>query len=107
MITHHDNSVAKALLDLFPNIGLDKSLLWTKTVKCMSSSCSLVVTLIFFVGLFLFADVYLITHISVWHEEAFRRKMFESYAKENGFDPLNAEMWHQQEKSKLMAMKVH
>ena len=41
-----------------------------------------------------------------WHEEKFRRKFFENYAKENGFDPLIAENWAHQPRQKILAKRV-
>lgn len=35
-----------------------------------------------------------------------RRKVFEIYAKENGFDPLHAENWYSQPHAKMKAIRV-
>ena len=35
-----------------------------------------------------------------------RRKFFETYAQERGFDPLNAENWYQEQIPRIMATKV-
>jgi hypothetical protein len=45
-------------------------------------------------------------HFLAWHKSQYRRGILENYAKENNFDPLNAAMWHQQVKTKVMATKV-
>lgn len=37
----------------------------------------------------------------------FRKKFFESYAQDNGFDPLIAENWYLQPRPKIMAYKVN
>eukprot|EP00026_Physarum_polycephalum_P001627 Phypoly_transcript_01629.p1 GENE.Phypoly_transcript_01629~~Phypoly_transcript_01629.p1 ORF type:complete len:1030 (-),score=139.53 Phypoly_transcript_01629:75-3164(-) len=72
VIRYHKNSVTKALVDLFPTIGLQKSKLWIKpSIK----------------------------------EKANRRKFFENYAKENGFDPLNPEKWYSQPNKKILLVK--
>jgi hypothetical protein len=48
----------------------------------------------------------LILKIALWHKEEHRRKFFENYASENGFDPRRPENWHTQPKEKIMAYKV-
>lgn len=35
-----------------------------------------------------------------------RREFFEKYAKEEGFDPLNAEKWYSQSTDNIIARKV-
>jgi len=61
VMSYHGGSVARTLLDLFPNIGLKQS-----SFKLFS-----------------------------WAEDSGDvKQFFESYAKENGFDPLVAENWH-------------
>jgi hypothetical protein len=35
-----------------------------------------------------------------------RRKFFENFAAENGFDPLNPRNWHSLPREKIMAAKV-
>jgi hypothetical protein len=41
-----------------------------------------------------------------YNDRANRRRYFEDYAKENGFDPLVPENWYMQPKFKLAAKKV-
>jgi hypothetical protein len=36
-----------------------------------------------------------------------RRKVFELFAEENGFDPLQAENWYSQSRDKLLSIKVN
>jgi hypothetical protein len=36
---------------------------------------------------------------TVWHEPDARRKFFESYAKQKGFDPLIPENWYKQSRN--------
>jgi len=54
IISYHKDSLSKALMDLFPNIGLDKMHLWYKSTKyfCLSGYLSLCVIL--FLALCLF-----------------------------------------------------
>eukprot|EP00026_Physarum_polycephalum_P018830 Phypoly_transcript_20577.p1 GENE.Phypoly_transcript_20577~~Phypoly_transcript_20577.p1 ORF type:complete len:206 (+),score=32.24 Phypoly_transcript_20577:67-618(+) len=69
VLHYHLNSLPKALLELFPNIGLDR-----QTLK------------------------------GLWRE-ANRRKFFEDYAKQHGFDPLNPENWYTEPVEKIMAVR--
>jgi hypothetical protein len=41
-----------------------------------------------------------------WNNAAARRKFFEDYAKENGFDPLDPNNWYKISRYKLMALQV-
>ena len=41
-----------------------------------------------------------------WESTESRREFFESYAKENGFDPHYHENWYSQSRSKIIARKV-
>jgi hypothetical protein len=42
----------------------------------------------------------------MWHKMKNRRRFFEEYAKENGFDPLNPKNWYSQPRKKIEAKKV-
>ena len=44
--------------------------------------------------------------VHAWHNIENRRKFFESYAKENGFDPNSAKAWLLQSKQKILEAKV-
>jgi len=72
VVQHHGGSLSKALLDLFPGIGLDKS-------ELKSSRR--------------------------WTDAGNRRKFFENYAKQCGFDPLLAENWYSESLLKIKSMK--
>jgi len=72
VLRYYNTSIAKALTDLFPNIGLNLSLLR--------------------IG-------------PSWPDRENRRKVFENYAKANGFDPLNPECWYTQTKFRVSSMK--
>eukprot|EP00026_Physarum_polycephalum_P000813 Phypoly_transcript_00814.p1 GENE.Phypoly_transcript_00814~~Phypoly_transcript_00814.p1 ORF type:complete len:797 (+),score=105.00 Phypoly_transcript_00814:1557-3947(+) len=70
VLYYYNLSISRALISLFPEIGLNKSKKW-----------------------------------EFWLESAKIRRIFENYAKEQGFDPLVATNWYEQPKSKLMGMK--
>jgi hypothetical protein len=93
---YHNGSVAKALLDLFPNIGLNAeklriSLRMLKFYNKIVSlpSFSLLITLVKFRNI------------------DNRRKFFENYAKEQGFDPRDPNNWYSQSTDKIITTLVH
>lgn len=43
---------------------------------------------------------------AVWNDTRNRKKFFEDYAKENGFDPLVPENWYNQPRDKINTFKV-
>eukprot|EP00026_Physarum_polycephalum_P002991 Phypoly_transcript_03000.p1 GENE.Phypoly_transcript_03000~~Phypoly_transcript_03000.p1 ORF type:complete len:301 (-),score=32.11 Phypoly_transcript_03000:189-1091(-) len=45
------------------------------------------------------------SHHNLWSDPANRRKFFENYAKDNRFDPLQAEKWYLQSIFRIMAFK--
>lgn len=94
---HHKDSVTQALLDLFPEIGLEKSK--------MSPYSMFLVSEFAFIYFYLFY-IYLFPFLGVWHDFKARRRYFENYANEQGFDPLNAEGWQSQPLEKILAAKV-
>ena len=49
---------------------------------------------------------YVILFLGSWKSVGSRRKFFVSYAKANGFDPLVAEHWYSQSRTKIDAVKV-
>lgn len=83
--------MSQALLDLFPNIGLDKA-------RFISKSILLIINWLIVLLIRQFEDA--------WHEEDNRRKFFEDYAAKNGFDPLDPNEWYKQSIDKLTATKV-
>jgi len=72
VIPFHRYSVGQALVELFPEIGLQKSLF---------------------------------TSQHRWNVSVERRNFFESYAKQNRFDPLIPENWYNVSTKKLLAKK--
>jgi hypothetical protein len=77
------------LLSLFPNIGLEKEKLRKLSI------------------LHIFRSIFFVNHqIGLLRNPGHRRAFFEKYAKENGFDPLQAANWYLQPTEKIMATKV-
>eukprot|EP00026_Physarum_polycephalum_P000948 Phypoly_transcript_00949.p1 GENE.Phypoly_transcript_00949~~Phypoly_transcript_00949.p1 ORF type:complete len:1118 (+),score=84.56 Phypoly_transcript_00949:49-3402(+) len=72
LLFYHSDSVSKALIDLFPDIGLDKKM---------------------------FNARYRVDEI------ANRKKFFETFAHINKFDPIVANNWYSQSRSKIMAFQ--
>src|SRR3978361_633346 len=85
VIFYHKHSVAKALLDLFPNIGLDKTKFQTKR-NCMPR---IYLFLFFYLPICLF-----LIFPAHYSNRSNRRKAFEDYAYKNGFDPRTPENWY-------------
>eukprot|EP00026_Physarum_polycephalum_P012597 Phypoly_transcript_12920.p1 GENE.Phypoly_transcript_12920~~Phypoly_transcript_12920.p1 ORF type:complete len:356 (+),score=59.55 Phypoly_transcript_12920:23-1069(+) len=73
VMSYHSQSITKALLTLFPTIGLERSKLPARQ--------------------------------SLWEKIDARRKFFENYAKDHGFDPLKPENWYKQPRDKILATK--
>ena len=99
MLSYHGNSLAQAIQDLFPDIGVDKTKLQDRT-RMLLLSLLLPAYFTFFFLLILFSSV-------LWNREEARRKFFEDYATENGFDPLVPKNWYKQARDKIMAAKVY
>eukprot|EP00026_Physarum_polycephalum_P014508 Phypoly_transcript_15030.p1 GENE.Phypoly_transcript_15030~~Phypoly_transcript_15030.p1 ORF type:complete len:154 (+),score=25.93 Phypoly_transcript_15030:3-464(+) len=72
VIIYHNHSASQALVDLFPDIGLDKRKF---------------------------------TRQNYWDLAENRRKVFENYAKNSEFDPLQQLNWFSQPKEKVLAFK--
>ena len=100
ILSFHKGSLSKAISDLFPSIGIDKA----KFINpCMSFY--LFVTSSFI--LYFILSPFLMLFLVLWQDKQNRRRFFEKYAKENGFDPLVANDWSLISKKHLMATKVH
>eukprot|EP00026_Physarum_polycephalum_P001387 Phypoly_transcript_01388.p1 GENE.Phypoly_transcript_01388~~Phypoly_transcript_01388.p1 ORF type:complete len:627 (+),score=98.80 Phypoly_transcript_01388:211-1881(+) len=147
VISYHKGSVAQALQDLFPNIGLDPSQIktrtrvwqkkenrrkffenyakahgfdplkpenWLKQSKEDIMAMEGAPRVIFYhenspakALMDLFPDIGLTIPWSTnnWNESLNRRKFFEKYAKDQGFDPLNAGDWYKQSIPQMLATK--
>lgn len=89
----YSGSVSKALLDSFPDIGLEKEKLRT---RCMHYSL-----LIMFIIL-----LFIIIIIAEWYQVENRRAFFVNYANNNRFDHLNPINWYEQPVEKILANEV-
>ena len=103
VLPHHKNSIKRALLDLFPSIGLDSSKFQFKSKEPPITFCRIFVIIRSFSP----QALILCYLASPWNEIDTRRKFFESYAEENRFDPKSAVDWYIQPRNKLMACKVY
>ena len=115
VLMFHNNSIPNALLELFPNIGFEKS----KFVKTCTSHLILHLHLhlhvhIYDVLVFGCLCLYLclslhylhVTYSVNWHKEAQRQKFFENYAKRHGFSPYSPEDWYKQSRAHIRQEKV-
>ena len=103
VLFYHDGSFRKALLDLFPNIGLERSKF--QKIRCMlpSLSLSLFPCSCLFRPPLLFVIVFV---IDAWSKPEVRRRMLEQYARKNKFDPLVADNWYMQCALRIQLSKV-
>ena len=94
-------------MDLFPNIGLEKSKLWDKGMTPSSPPSSILFFMFYFL-LFLisFQDIFLISFSALWYDRSYRRKYLEHVAKTHGFDPLVATNWYSFPREKFIQVKV-
>lgn len=90
VISHHQNSVTQALLDLYPEIGLNKSSL-LQPVLSMSHSLTFQKLSYFVLG---------------FESVESRRQYFENFARTHNFDPLKLENWSDKIKESLLSLKV-
>lgn len=89
----YNRELIDALVDLFPNIGLD---------PCKFAEPSIL------------SLYYTLQHTydilgkkNYWDSKDNRRKFFEEFAKSNNFDPLSSEQWNSISKSQILQLKVH
>ena len=109
MLSYHGKSIARALLELFPNIGLDKtkfvqrkSLLVHLSPFLLFSSSSLSLSSSFYLKLLICSSL----HLGPWSDSNKRRKFFEDFAKSHGFSPLNPHTWYTISRNRILAQKV-
>jgi hypothetical protein len=76
-MSFYSRSVAKALLDIFPEIGMDKAKIHAQCMSCAGVWC-----------------IFLLSNADSRHNISIKRKFFENYAKDHGFDPLMAANWY-------------
>lgn len=92
VIYYHNENLSQALLDLFPDIGLQQH----KFYLCMSINC--------FIMILNYFDVF---HKGGLHTSANRRKFFVDYALQNGFDAEIPDNWYNQPKERIMSAQVY
>eukprot|EP00026_Physarum_polycephalum_P002873 Phypoly_transcript_02882.p1 GENE.Phypoly_transcript_02882~~Phypoly_transcript_02882.p1 ORF type:complete len:833 (+),score=72.23 Phypoly_transcript_02882:121-2619(+) len=78
VLFYHQNSASRALLDLFPDIGLNQDKLWPEKLS---------------------------QNTLMLHVKAKSIQIFEKYARENRFDPLNPSAWVSQTKKRVLSNK--
>ena len=93
MALHHNHSISRALVDLFPDIALDISKLNQRMHLPLPS-------------LFIFYIVLLFVLFSAWIDVGKRRRFFEAFASDNNFDPTDPEAWYLHW-TKLWSLKVY
>jgi hypothetical protein len=87
-LLYHDRSVTKALLDLFPNIGLDKyKIPVPSTLPSIYPPSFNIQT-------------------DEFRKTKARIKFFEDYARAHKFDPLVATNWYTQPREELYSFRV-
>lgn len=50
--------------------------------------------------------IHFYNHLAPWSGHEQRRKVFEDYARQSGFDALLPDNWHKESYDKIMAFKV-
>lgn len=112
-------------MDLFPEIGLDISKFHHQRIILFFiyffKNISFIFFLFIFSFLFLFSLCFsffvssfffpfsflsFLTLLDVWKEKENRRKFFEHYARDTGFDPLVASNWYNQPREQIKALRV-
>lgn len=97
-MSFHNNSVARALGDLFPEITFDPSLFH-------SNICIILLFYLFYIIICFFVFIDLYCYLD-WMDVRNRRKFFEKYAREHGFNPTDPEGWYKQNKKQILETKV-
>ena len=97
VLLYHHSSVSRALLDLFPELALDETVLRNPRSKLSS--------LLFFqfYSLHLFFDLHT---IGFWNDPANRRIFFENYAKKYKFEVKDPDNWYMQDAERMFAQRV-
>lgn len=93
VLAYHDSSLPQALLDLFPNIGIDRSKFATQQgiVKLLCLIILIIINTKNYVA---------------WMNSTNRRQFFIDYAKDHHFDAFNPDNWYIQPRQQIMASKV-
>lgn len=89
----YSGSMVNAAIDLFPEIGLDRSKF------AQLPSMIIICVVICYIRLKMFVEGF-------WQEMGNRRKYLEDYAKEKGFNPLNPDPWYSVSLADFMSYKA-
>lgn len=96
MLSYYDGSLSKALLEIYPDIGLQKS-----QFKFTSM----------FPGIAINKDIITIINIilldETWKDPNNRKQFFIEFANQNNFDYGVPENWYNISQSSILARKVH
>ena len=111
VVHHHEDSISKALLDLFPEIGIDQHLFdYCMPTLLPLSSFSLLSPPVYPLSLpspsHLLHCPQLVDMAPKTSSPVMRRKFFETYARKKGFDPLIPENWYRQSRTEIRSAKV-
>ena len=102
MISYHNNSVAQAIRELFPYIGLDQSKFWSRGMKN-----SVILHSYFYYYLLFCLFCFSNNLAGIWKDKMNRRKFFEHYAKANEFEPEDKDAWYAHPIGNITADKVN
>lgn len=94
MLAHYEGNMAKALLDLFPYIGLDKR----KFIDSGNNNKLIVIPYII--------NNYICVGYLYWSSSENRKRFFDSFAEKNEFNPLHPSSWYSISKENLHKQKV-
>jgi hypothetical protein len=103
----HKNSIANALVDLFPDVQFDKSKLLSIYLSRSSLSLHLrypLLCLALSPPLSLLLN-FLIPFLGAYFSSV-RRQFFESFAETNGFDPTDVDQWYTYTTESIMNVEV-
>ena len=109
VVKYHKN-LAQALVDLFPEIGLEKQRFGEQCMSPLTLSINFKYINIYMIlnynHLPYFRSCYLPHITDLWNSPSKRRRFFENFAKANGFDPYTPESWYALQKEKILVVKV-
>jgi hypothetical protein len=91
----------RAITDLFPNIGLDKSKFYSQCIS-LSLSLSLSLPLPFPIS----PSFLMFGYTAFLSDPVKRKNFFLEYAQKSGFSPYVPDNWYTQQKARIMSIKV-
>ena len=102
LLNLYTRSLSKALLDIFPNIGLDRSLFNFRPRISLTPSFYFILLIIPSSSLLFF----FFTSENFWQEKGNMRKFFDSIARSKKFNPLTADNWYKLTSRNVLQVKV-